>query len=132
MSASCVCNSDCYFHVQAFKTFGIEKYDPTNEPFDPHRHNAVFQMPDSSKPPGTVAAVLKVQLLIISRFLMSFFEHVFLSSADSESGCFDLLWLQAGYVLHERVIRPAEVGVTQAVENDFTMECSAAEAGSEA
>lgn len=77
MSAYCVCNSNCYFHVQAFKTFGIEKYDPTNEPFDPHRHNAVFQMPDSSKPPGTVAAVLKVQLLIISRFLMSFFEHDF-------------------------------------------------------
>lgn len=54
------------------------------------------------------------------------------SSADSESGCFDLLWLQAGYMLHERVIRPAEVGVTPAVENDFTMECSAAKAGSEA
>lgn len=26
--------------------------------------------------------------------------------------------LQSGYTLYERVIRPAEVGVTQAVEND--------------
>lgn len=38
----------------------MEKFDPTNEPFDPHRHNAVFQVPDNSKPPGTVAHVLKV------------------------------------------------------------------------
>lgn len=26
--------------------------------------------------------------------------------------------LQAGYILHDRVIRPAEVGVTQAVEEN--------------
>lgn len=45
---------------QVFRKFGIEKFDPINEPFDPHRHNAVFQVPDASKPPGTVAAVLKV------------------------------------------------------------------------
>ncbi|XP_056173145.1 grpE protein homolog 2, mitochondrial-like isoform X2 [Syzygium oleosum] len=73
--------------VEVFKKHGIEKYDPTNEPIDPHRHNAVFQMPDSSKPPGTVAAVLK-----------------------------------AGYMLYDRVLRPAEVGVTQAEENDATAE----------
>lgn len=45
---------------QVFKKYGVEKYDPTNEPFDPHRHNAAFQFPDASKPPGTVAVVLKV------------------------------------------------------------------------
>ncbi|XP_030542898.1 grpE protein homolog 2, mitochondrial-like isoform X1 [Rhodamnia argentea] len=80
--------------VEVFKKYGVEKYDPTNEPFDPHRHNAVFQMPDSSKPPGTVAAVLK-----------------------------------AGYMLYDRVLRPAEVGVTQAVEKDAT-EANTAEKGS--
>ncbi|KAJ8754994.1 hypothetical protein K2173_015506 [Erythroxylum novogranatense] len=69
--------------IEIFKKFGIEKYDPTNEPFDPHRHNAVFEVPDSSKPPGTIAAVLKT-----------------------------------GYMLYDRVIRPAEVGVTRALEND--------------
>ncbi|XP_044473691.1 grpE protein homolog 2, mitochondrial-like isoform X3 [Mangifera indica] len=68
---------------EVFKKFGLEKYDPTDEPFDPHRHNAVFQVQDNSKPPGTVAHVLK-----------------------------------SGYTLYERVIRPAEVGVTQAVEGD--------------
>ncbi|XVF33941.1 hypothetical protein REPUB_Repub18cG0014600 [Reevesia pubescens] len=68
---------------EVFRKFGLEKFDPTNEPFDPHRHNAVFQVPDNSKPPGTVAHVLK-----------------------------------AGYMLYDRVIRPAEVGVTQALDND--------------
>ncbi|KDP39194.1 hypothetical protein JCGZ_00951 [Jatropha curcas] len=69
--------------ADVFKKFGVEKFDPINEPFDPHKHYAVFQLPDASKPPGTVAAVLK-----------------------------------AGYVLYDRVIRPAEVGVTIAVDND--------------
>lgn len=30
----------------------MEKFDPSNEPFDPHRHLAVFKIPDDSKPPG--------------------------------------------------------------------------------
>lgn len=51
-----------------FKKFGVEKYSAENETFDPHRHNAVFEVPDPSKPPGTVAVVLKVQLLLLSHF----------------------------------------------------------------
>ncbi|GAV85870.1 GrpE domain-containing protein [Cephalotus follicularis] len=69
--------------LEVFKKFGLEKFDPTNEPFDPHRHNAAFQLPDNSKPPGTVFHVLK-----------------------------------PGYMLYDRVIRPADVGVTQAVDKD--------------
>ncbi|KAF3453389.1 hypothetical protein FNV43_RR03829 [Rhamnella rubrinervis] len=69
--------------TEVFKKFGVEKFDPTNEPFDPHRHNAVFQVPDGSKDPGTVAVVLK-----------------------------------SGYMLYDRVIRPAEVGVTRAMETE--------------
>uniref|UniRef100_A0A2C9W772 GrpE protein homolog n=1 Tax=Manihot esculenta TaxID=3983 RepID=A0A2C9W772_MANES len=69
--------------AEVFRKFGIEKFDPINEPFDPHRHNAVFQVPDASKPPGTVAAVLK-----------------------------------AGYSMYDRVIRPAEVGVTKEAEEN--------------
>ncbi|KAK2987041.1 hypothetical protein RJ640_004767 [Escallonia rubra] len=68
--------------AEVFKKFGVEKYDPTDEQFDPNRHNAVFQVPDPSKPPDTVTVVLK-----------------------------------SGYLLHDRVIRPAEVGVTVAVDN---------------
>ncbi|KAI3828331.1 hypothetical protein L1987_02431 [Smallanthus sonchifolius] len=63
--------------AEVLKKFGVEKYDPTNEEFDPNRHNAVFQVPDDTKTPNTVAVVLK-----------------------------------AGYTLHDRIIRPAEVGVT--------------------
>ncbi|XP_021288228.1 uncharacterized protein LOC110419481 isoform X2 [Herrania umbratica] len=81
---------------EVFRKFGVEKFDPTNEPFDPHRHNAVFQVPDNSKPPGTVAHVLK-----------------------------------AGYMLYDRVIRPAEVGVTQALGNDAA-ENNTSDKGSEA
>ncbi|KAI4307952.1 hypothetical protein L6164_031076 [Bauhinia variegata] len=72
---------------EVFKKYGVEKFDPRNETFDPHRHNAVFQIPDGSKPPGTVAVVLK-----------------------------------AGYMLYDRVIRPAEVGVTQQVEDNNATE----------
>ncbi|GMP65226.1 hypothetical protein CsSME_00026119 [Camellia sinensis var. sinensis] len=68
--------------AEVLKKFGVEKYNPTNEQFDPNRHNAVFQVPDASKPSGTIAVVLK-----------------------------------AGYMLHDRVLRPAEVGVTEAVDN---------------
>nr|XP_043628069.1 grpE protein homolog 2, mitochondrial [Erigeron canadensis] len=67
--------------AEVFKKYGVEKYDPTNEEFDPNRHNAVFQVPDPAKAPDTVAVVLK-----------------------------------AGYTLHDRIIRPAEVGVTIKVD----------------
>lgn len=67
--------------AEVFKKFGVEKYDPTNEQFDPNRHNAVFQVPDPTKPPDNVAVVLK-----------------------------------AGYMLHDRILRPAEVGVTISVD----------------
>nr|GMD46319.1 grpE protein homolog 2, mitochondrial-like isoform X1 [Ipomoea batatas] len=50
--------------AEVFKKFGVTKYDPINEEFDPNKHNAVFQVPDPSKPPGTVAIVLKVPVLL--------------------------------------------------------------------
>ncbi|CAM8884593.1 unnamed protein product [Rhodiola kirilowii] len=64
-----------------FKKAGIEKYEPVDEPFNPNRHNAVFQVPDATKPADTVAVILK-----------------------------------AGYMLHDRVLRPAEVGVRVAAD----------------
>ncbi|KAK9268717.1 hypothetical protein L1049_000478 [Liquidambar formosana] len=69
--------------TEVLRKFGVEKFDPTNEQFDPHRHNAQFQIPDGSKPPGTVAVVLK-----------------------------------AGYMIHDRVLRAADVGITEAVDNN--------------
>ncbi|CAA7409550.1 unnamed protein product [Spirodela intermedia] len=69
--------------MEVFRKYGVEKFDPSNERFDPHRHLAVFKIPDDSKPPGTVGAVLK-----------------------------------PGYMLYDRVLRPAEVGVTEEASDD--------------
>lgn len=59
---------------------GVKKYDPMGEPFDPNLHMALFQVPDATKEPGTVAVVVK-----------------------------------KGYMLHDRAVRAAEVGVATAV-----------------
>ncbi|KAM0853504.1 hypothetical protein ACQ4PT_051008 [Festuca glaucescens] len=50
--------------AEVFKKFGVEKFDPLNEKFDPERHYAIFQMPDTSKPPGTVTAVVKMYEIV--------------------------------------------------------------------
>jgi molecular chaperone GrpE len=57
----------------------IERIEPLGEPFDPNRHEAVFEVPDSGYPSGTVAQVL-----------------------------------QPGYLLNDRLLRPAMVGVAKA------------------
>ena len=111
------------------KKFGVEKNDPTNEQFDPNRHNAVFQVPDASKPPGTVAIVLKVNAFLgLLRSRIYDFESISLRIFFNNSewiifckGCSQYVFgLQVGYMLHDRVLRPAEVGVTVAVDKEDT------------
>ena len=46
--------------MQALRSNGVVQYDPVGELFDPNLHNALFQMPDPTKKPGTVAVVSKV------------------------------------------------------------------------
>jgi len=62
--------------LSVLKKNGVERFDPTGQPFDPNLHEARFEVPVPDKEPGTVVVVTKV-----------------------------------GYTLHDRVIRPAEVGV---------------------
>ncbi len=63
--------------LEAFEKHGILRIDPApGEPFDPHRHQAMFEVENSGLPAGTVAQVL-----------------------------------QPGYAQHERLLRPALVGV---------------------
>lgn len=64
--------------AKALDTNNIERIDPAGEPFDPNFHEAMFEVPDSGFPSGTVAQVL-----------------------------------QPGYRLHERLLRPARVGVAK-------------------
>ncbi|MBO22338.1 MAG: nucleotide exchange factor GrpE [Rhodospirillaceae bacterium] len=56
----------------------IERLDPMGEPFDPNLHEAMYEVPDSDLPNGSVAHVM-----------------------------------QAGYRLHDRLLRAARVGVAK-------------------
>ena len=60
---------------------GIKKVEPLDEKFDHNLHQAMFEVPDAEKAPGTVVQVI-----------------------------------QAGYVIGERLLRPAMVGVSKAAE----------------
>ncbi|MEX2009732.1 MAG: nucleotide exchange factor GrpE [Dongiaceae bacterium] len=64
--------------LAAFERHGIQRFEPVGEPFDSHRHQAMFEVPGSDQPAGTV-----VQLL------------------------------QPGYMLYDRLLRPAMVGVAK-------------------
>ena len=64
--------------VKALETHHIERIDPAGEPFDPNFHEAMFEVPNSEFPSGTVAQVI-----------------------------------QPGYRLHDRLLRPARVGVAK-------------------
>jgi molecular chaperone GrpE len=65
--------------LQALERYGVQRFDPIGEPFDPHYHQAVFQNPTADQPEGTVTEVL-----------------------------------QPGYRHHDRLLRPAMVGVAGA------------------
>ncbi len=65
--------------MAAFERNNIRRFAPLGEKFDSHLHQAVFEVPGSGQPPGTVVQVL-----------------------------------EAGYMLHDRLLRPAMVGVAKA------------------
>ena len=62
--------------LETLEKHGIRRIDPLGSPFDPHLHEAMFEVSDSARPPGTVVEVL-----------------------------------QPGYIQHDRLLRPAMVGV---------------------
>ena len=64
--------------LTALERHNIKRIDPLGEKFDAHLHQAMFEVPGSGKPAGTVVQVL-----------------------------------QPGYVLHDRLLRPALVGVAK-------------------
>lgn len=64
--------------LAGFGRHGIERVDPVGAPFDPNRHQAMFEVPGTDKPNGTVVQCL-----------------------------------QAGWVMHDRLLRPALVGVAK-------------------
>ncbi len=69
--------------LDTFERHGIRKISPHGEKFDPHYHQAMFEVPTSESPAGTVVQVM----------------------AD-------------GYTHHDRVLRPAMVGVAKQEEEE--------------
>ena len=53
--------TDSCLLLQAFRLNGVEPFRPEGEKFDPNQHEALFQLPDPSKEPGTVGVVTKVR-----------------------------------------------------------------------
>ena len=64
--------------VAVLTRHGIKRLDPKGEPFDPHLHQAVVEVPSAEAPAGTVTQVF-----------------------------------QPGYLIEERVLRPAMVAVSK-------------------
>ena len=64
--------------LKVLEKHGVKKFEPLGEKFDPNLHQAMFEIPDPSRPAGTVAQVV-----------------------------------QAGYMIGDRVLRPALVGVAK-------------------
>lgn len=64
--------------LNALEKNGVKKFDPIGEKFDPNFQQAMFEVPDTSVPSGTVVQVV-----------------------------------QAGYMIGERILRPALVGVSK-------------------
>src|SRR5258706_5778655 len=64
--------------LKVLEKHGVKKFEPLDEKFDPNVHQAMFEVPDASRPAGTVARVI-----------------------------------QPGYMIGERVLRPALVGIAK-------------------
>jgi molecular chaperone GrpE len=64
--------------LNALERHGIKRVQPVNEPFNPHLHQAVMEIPRSDVPAGTIVQVF-----------------------------------QAGYMIEDRVLRPAMVAVAK-------------------
>jgi molecular chaperone GrpE len=64
--------------IKTLERHGVRRLDPQGQKFDPHLHQAMFEVPNPDVPSGTVVQVV-----------------------------------QSGYVIGERVLRPALVGVAK-------------------
>lgn len=57
--------------MKAFNEHGIERVDPAGEKFDPHFHEALYEVPDPTAEAGTVAQVQSVGYKLHERCLRS-------------------------------------------------------------
>jgi molecular chaperone GrpE len=64
--------------LKVLEKHGVKKFEPLGEKFDPNLHQAMYEVPDPSRPAGTVAQVV-----------------------------------QPGYMIGDRMLRPALVGIAK-------------------
>ena len=64
--------------LKVLEKHGVKKFEPLDEKFDPNLHQAMYEVPDPSRPAGTIAQVV-----------------------------------QPGYMIGERMLRPALVGIAK-------------------
>jgi molecular chaperone GrpE len=55
--------------LNVFERHGITRIDPMGEKFDPHFHQAMFEVPTNEQPPGTVVQVMQAGFKIGDRVL---------------------------------------------------------------
>jgi molecular chaperone GrpE len=55
--------------LNVFERHGIKRIDPIGEKFDPHFHQAMFEVPTNEQPPGTVVQVMQAGFKIGDRVL---------------------------------------------------------------
>jgi molecular chaperone GrpE len=55
--------------LNVFERHGITRIDPVGEKFDPHFHQAMFEVPTDEQPPGTVVQVMQAGFKIGDRVL---------------------------------------------------------------
>jgi molecular chaperone GrpE len=55
--------------LNVFERHGIKRIDPKGEKFDPHFHEAMFEIPSKDHPPGTIIEVMRAGFSIGDRLL---------------------------------------------------------------
>ena len=55
--------------LKALEKHGVRKLDPEGSKFDPHRHQAMYEVPDESVPAGTIVQVVQPGYTIAERVL---------------------------------------------------------------
>lgn len=103
---------------------GVTRYDALGQPFDPNLHDALFEVPDATKEPGTCAVVIKVGCWMGAMCLLLRGAAFIAEAVEPPGPCNQeppplppsSSSPQRGYMLNERVVRAAEVGVARAVD----------------
>ena len=72
--------------LNVFSRYGINRIEPMGEKFDPHFHQAMFEVPDPSAQPGTVVQIMQAGYTIGERCLRPALVGVAKAPAEGQAG----------------------------------------------